>query len=77
MTIMAVLSNSQHPEYGQTTVNFPVSRSEYDHVVERLEAMGIGDALARDCRVDSISGVPFLKGLEKVAVNIDELDYLA
>lgn len=41
----------------------------------RLE---IGDALERDCRVEEIThGWPVLKRLEKIAVNIDELDYLA
>jgi len=73
----AVLSNSQHPEYGQATVKFPISRYEYDGVLAKLEVMGIGGASARDCRVDSISGAPILKRLEKVAINIDELDYLA
>jgi len=73
----AVLSNSQHQEYGGVTVPFPIPREEYDHVMELLEPLEIGDPIARDCRVDEISSeYPILKRLEKVAVNIDELDYL-
>ncbi len=40
--IKAVLSNAQHPEYGQVTIPFPVSDEEYDHTVEMLEPLGIG-----------------------------------
>ena len=29
----AVLSNSRHPEYGQLTVPFPISRGAYDDTV--------------------------------------------
>ena len=40
--------------------------------------MGIGDPVGRDCRVDELnSSFLILKRLEKVAVNVDELDYLA
>jgi hypothetical protein len=46
--------------------------------METLERMEIGDAVQRDCRVDEItSDFPILKRLEKVAINVDELDYLA
>ncbi|MEA4895389.1 MAG: hypothetical protein VB064_09000 [Oscillospiraceae bacterium] len=75
--IQAVLTNSQHPEYGVATVPFPIPREEYDHMMELLAPLEIGDAVVRDCRVDEISSeYPILKRLEKVAVNIDELDYL-
>jgi len=75
--IHAVLTNSQHPEYGGATVPFPIPREEYDHVMELMVPLEIGDPVARDCRVDEISSeYPILKRLEKVAVNIDELDYL-
>jgi hypothetical protein len=72
------LSNAKHPEYGQITIPFPIPKIEYDRVIETLERMEIGDAVQRDCRVDEItSDFPILKRLEKVAINVDELDYLA
>ncbi len=43
-----------------------------------LNAMDMGDPLARDCQMDEILGeYPILKRLEGKPVNIDELDYLA
>ena len=76
--VRAVLSNAQHPEYGQYTLPFPIPDQEYGAVMEALASLGIGDPVARDCRVDEIDSVfPILKRLEKVAVNVDELDYLA
>ena len=43
-----------------------------------LASLGIGDPVGRDCRVDELnSSFLILKRLEKVAVNVDELDYLA
>ena len=39
--------------------------------------MELGARLKRDCRVDELeSGFPILKRLEKVGINLDELDYL-
>ena len=74
----AVLSNSRHPEYGQLTVPFPIPRGAYDDTVAALASLGIGDPVGRDCRVDELnSSFLILKRLEKVAVNVDELDYLA
>ena len=74
----AVLSNSRHPEYGQPTVPFPIPRGAYDDTVAALASLGIGDPVGRDCRVDELnSSFLILKRLEKVAVNVDELDYLA
>lgn len=74
----AVLSNAKHPEYGQVTIPFPLAQDQYDDCVELLEKLGIGDVVERDCKVEEIQdGLPILKRLEKVAVNIDELDYLA
>ena len=73
-----VLSNAQHPEYGVLTVPFPIPRDQYDGIIEMLEELEIGDAVARDCRVDQVSDeYPILKRLKKTAVNIDEMDYLA
>lgn len=71
----AVLSNAKHPEYGQVTIPFPLAQDQYDDCVELLEKLGIGDVVERDCKVEEIQGgLPILKRLEKVAVNIDELD---
>ena len=74
----AVLSNSRHPGYGQPTVPFPIPRGAYDDTVAALASLGIGDPVGRDCRVDELnSSFLILKRLEKVAVNVDGLDYLA
>ena len=76
--IQVILSNSKHPEYGQATIPFPLAQDQYEDCVELLEKLGIGDAVERDCKVEEIQGgLPILKRLEKVAINIDELDYLA
>ena len=76
--MMAVLGNAKHPEYGSATVPLPIPNDEYGHVMELLGTLGIGDVMERDCKVEEIQGgLPILKRLEKVAVNIDELDYLA
>ena len=74
----AVLSNPKHPEYGQFTVPLPIPHNQYDGIMEALNAMDMGDPLARDCQMDEILGeYPILKRLEGKPVNIDELDYLA
>ena len=74
--MMAVLGNAKHPEYGSATVPLPIPNDEYGHVMELLGTLGIGDVMERDCKVEEIQGgLPILKRLEKVAVNIDELDY--
>lgn len=76
--IRAVLYSAQRPEYGDVTVPFPIPKEEYDHVSEMLATLEIGSAAERDCHVSEISGGwPILKRLEKIAVNVDELDYLA
>ena len=76
--MLAVLGNAKHPEYGSATVPLPIPNDEYGHVMELLGTLGIGDVIERDCKVEEIQGgLPILKRLEKVAVNIDELDYLA
>ena len=58
--IEAVLSSTQHPEYGEVSISFPILRKEYDHTIELLEGLGIGDALAQDCRVAGLDS--FCKG---------------
>lgn len=74
----AVLSNAAHPEYGAATIPFPIPEEEYDHCLELLEALEIGNAISRDCKVQEIQeGPPILKRLEGSKVNLDELDYLA
>ena len=77
--IQAVLSNSQHPEYGAATIPFPIPKEQYGQVIEMLRGLEIGDERNRDCKVDELrcAAWPILKRLEKVAVNVDELDYLA
>ena len=77
MRMNAVLSNPKHPEYGQYTVPLPIPSDQYDGLIEALNAMGMGDPLARDCQMDEIFGeYPILKRLEGKPVNIDELDYM-
>ena len=76
--IQTIVSNAVAPEYGQATVSFPIREEDYPSVVNMLQRMGLGDPLERDCRVDEVCGDwPILKRLEKVAINLDEMDYLA
>ena len=77
-TMIAVLSNPNRPELGTAAISIPISRDQYDHCVARLEALGIGDVTAADCRVDAIrNGWPIMDRLIHTQVNLDELDYLA
>lgn len=41
----AILSNAQHPEYGVVTIPFPIQNEEYNHALELLEALEIGDTI--------------------------------
>ena len=76
--IQAVLSNAGHPEYGQVTVPFPIPSEEYDRNIELLSALGTGDAVNRDCKVDGLdSSYTVLKRMIGTVVTVDELDYLA
>ena len=76
--IQTVVSNASAPEYGQATISFPIREEDYPSVVNMLQRMGLGDPLERDCRVDEVIGDwPILKRLEKVAINLGEMDYLA
>ena len=76
--LRCVLSNAAYTEYGQVTVPFPIPAQEYERTLELLAAMELGNPLERDCRLDELeSGFPILKRLEKVGINLDELDYLA
>lgn len=58
--IQAVLSNAQHPEYGQVTIPFPIPNQNYDCTIELLEPLEIGDTLRQDCQVDELDS--FYKG---------------
>ena len=70
------LSNAVHPEYGVVTISFPIPEEEYGHCLELLEALEIGNAVNRDCKVQEVQdGPPILKRLEGSRVNLDELDY--
>lgn len=76
--IQAVLSNAQHPKYGQITIPFPIPKEEYDHTIELLEPLGIGDTLRQDCQVDDLdSFYTILNALIGKSVTLDELDYLS
>lgn len=76
--MQAVLSNASHPEYGVVTIPFPIPRDQFDHCIELVEALEIGNTSAQDCHVDEIrSAWPVLTRLEGRTVNLDELDYLA
>ena len=76
--LKAVLSYPMHPERGIVTIPFPIPEEEYDHTMELLEGIDIGDVLRQDCYVVELdSKYPILKRLEGSAVNVDELDYLA
>lgn len=76
--MQAILGNADHPEYGVATIPLPIPREQYDHCVELLDALEIGNASKADCRVASLdSSWPVLNRLINTKVNLDELDYLA
>lgn len=76
--IKAVLSNVNHLEYGRVTIPFPIPNEEYDHIIELLEPLGIGDALRPDCQIEEVdSFYTVLNHLTGTSVTFDELDYLA
>ena len=41
--LQVVLSNAQHPEYGQATIPFPIPNQNYDSTIELLGPLEIGD----------------------------------
>lgn len=78
MIMKAEVSSKAHPEYGQATIPLPIPDSQYDSVIDLLEAMDIGSTTAQDCRVDGLdTEYPILNRLVAQSVNVDELDYLA
>ena len=78
MIMKAEVSSKAHPEYGQATIPLPIPNSQYDSIIDLLEAMDIGSPTAQDCRVDEVdSTYPILKRLVTQSVNVDEMNYLA
>ena len=78
MMMQAVLGNPSHPEYGVATIPFPIPNDQYTYCMELLAALEIGDALKADCKVTKIdSFYSVLKRTEMLAVNVEELNYLA
>ena len=74
----AVLSNSDHPEFGEVTIPLPIPREQYDHCIELVNELEIGSVVDPDCHVNEIcKGWPIFYRLEGTQVNLDELDYLA
>ena len=71
-TMQAELSNPKHSEYGVATIPFPIPDEEYDHVLELLEPLEIGDYVERDCQVDRLIGVPPILHMEVVDNASDE-----
>ena len=73
--LQAVLSNAQHPEYGQATIPFPIPNQNYDSTIELLGPMEIGDTLRQDCQVDELdSFYTVLNTLIGTQVTLDELE---
>ena len=67
MYLRAVIGRKGHTEYGVATIPFPIEMDSYEHNLDLLEAMEIGDAIKADCYIEKIeSDVPVLKLLEWV-----------
>lgn len=74
--IQTTLFNPNRADLPPVPVCFPILG--YKEIYTKLEAIGIGNVMVRDCLVNEISGsYPILKRLENATVNVDELDYLA
>ena len=67
--MQAILSNAQHPEYGEVTIPFPIGENEYGRCLELLGKMEIGNPIERDAP-------SILQQLVGCNVTVDELDYL-
>ena len=48
--MQAILSNAQHPEYGEVTIPFPIGENEYGRCLELLGKMEIGNPIEIDIR---------------------------
>ena len=78
LRMKVTLTSCAHPEYGEVTIPFPIPDEDYDHTMELLRGLDIGDTLAQDCQIVRVeSQYPILTQLEGTMVNVDELDYLA
>ena len=68
-----------HPnQTGSPPVKIAFPITDYEDVYRKLNAIGAGDAVARDCHIAGMdSKYPILSVLVGSAVNVDELDYLA
>ena len=76
--MQAILSNAQHPEYGEVTIPFPIGENEYGRCLELLGKMEIGGPIKRDCFIREIQhGPSILQQLVGCNMTVDELDYLA
>lgn len=76
--MQAILSNAQHPEYGEVTIPFPIGENEYGRCLELLGKMEIGNPIERDCFIREIQHAPsILQQLVGCNMTVDELDYLA
>ena len=56
--MQAILSNAQHPEYGEVTIPFPIGENEYGCCLELLGKMEIGNPIERDCFIREIQHGP-------------------
>lgn len=75
--MQVILSNANYPHYGEITVPLPIPDEQYDRIIEKLQAMEMGDAVKRDCQIDvAPEEYPILQRLEMTEVNLDELDDL-
>lgn len=52
--MQAILSNAQHPEYGEVTIPFPIGENEYGRCLELLGKMEIGNPIERDCFIRAL-----------------------
>lgn len=78
MSLQAVLGNPEKSGLGTVTIQLPIPRGQYTECIEKLEALGIGDAVKADCEVEEIdSFYTVLKRTEMLAANLEELNYLA
>ncbi|MBR2895371.1 MAG: hypothetical protein IKC03_06910, partial [Oscillospiraceae bacterium] len=78
MIFKAILGNPNHPTYGVASIPFPIPKDQYEHCMDMLEELEIGDPHKKDCKVISIEGAfAVLKRTELLCVNLDELNYLA
>lgn len=71
MRMIAVLKNREHPEYGELSLPLPIKASEYDHTMDMLADLGIGDVLKRDCEIIELSRTYVASSMINQEVPID------